>query len=139
MLALVVAQHGPVRDGLVALLEASPDINKIVQIKEAESAWDFVQAISPNITLIYATSLTQEISTLIAKLNGAFGSPILAIVASEEDRIIALDAGADVAVLEGLPSSKLAIHIAQLSRKQYIGRNANPGLPSQSDRFEQSD
>lgn len=139
MLALVVAQHGPVRDGLVALLEASPDINKIVQIKEAESAWDFVQAISPNITLIYATSLTQEISTLIAKLNGAFGSPILAIVASEEDRIIALDAGADVAVLEGLPSSKLAIHIAKLSRKQYIGRNANPGLPSQSDRFEQSD
>jgi len=122
MLALVVAQHGPVRDGLVSLLEASPHINKIVQVKEIGAAWDLVQAISPDITLIYVISLTQELSTFITNLNGVCSFPILAIVGSEDDRRMALVAGADVAFLEGVPSSKLANQIEQSIQRYLLAK-----------------
>lgn len=120
MLALVVARSGAVRDGLLALLEASPDINKIVQVGEAQPACEFARTICPDITLIYDTSAAQELSRSIAKLKGACHSPILAIVASDENRQTAVSSGADITVLEGLPSSKLASHIAQLIQKPSV-------------------
>ena len=69
MLSLVVARPGPVCDGLVALLGAMPDIRKIVQIPEVVDVWDFVRVIEPDIILIYATSLTQELASLILQID----------------------------------------------------------------------
>ena len=114
MLALVVARHGPVRDGLVALLEASPDISKIVQVKKAQSAWEFAQDLCPDITLIYSPSLAPDLVDLIRNLSGSCSNPIMAIVGSEEDRKTAVACGVDIGLMEGLPSTKLAVYIAQL-------------------------
>jgi DNA-binding NarL/FixJ family response regulator len=117
MLALIVACPGAVRDGLVALLEAAPEIDKIVQVEKVKPAWDFVQVIQPNITLIYTISITPELAAFIAKLVGDQLSPILAIVESEEDRHTAVSQGADVAIMAGLPPPKLRTHITTLLHK----------------------
>jgi DNA-binding NarL/FixJ family response regulator len=114
MLALTLARHGSVRDGLLALLEATPGIDQIVQVEGARPAWDFVQTLCPDITLIYSTSLTQDILTFIENVHGIYRSPILTIVSSEADRKAAMDAGADMAIIEGLPSSKLSLYITTL-------------------------
>jgi DNA-binding NarL/FixJ family response regulator len=114
MLALVVARPGPVRDGLVALLEAAPDVRKIVQIAQANDALDFVQTISPDITLIHATPHSSELGILISRMKRLCRCPLLAIVDSEEDRKTAVAQGADDVVLEGLPAVKLATHITLL-------------------------
>lgn len=114
MLALIVAHPSSVRDGLVALLEASPEINKIVQVEKLKSAWDIVEVICPNITLVYFASLTSEHAAFITKLNTGRISPILAIVNSEEDRQKTIAIGADIVVMEGLPSAKLATYITTL-------------------------
>ncbi len=114
MLALVVARPGPVCDGLVALLGATPNVRKIVQIAKPEDAWDFVQTICPDITIICASPFSNRLANLISQVK-AFGEwPLLAIVNSEEDRQTAVADGADVVVMEGLPSSKLAMHITTL-------------------------
>ena len=118
MLALIVAHTGPVRDGLVAILDAMPEINKIVQVEGAQSAWEFVQVVVPEITLIYAKSLTEELATLIDNLKRACSSPILAILGSEADRQTAVSYGADIVVMEGLPPAKLANHITTLLQQK---------------------
>jgi len=114
MLALIVAQHSIVRDALVALLEAWPGISKIVQVEKAQSAWEFTQVLCPDITLIYGPSLTPDLVKFIKKLTGTCSNPIMAIVSSEEDRKTAVACGVDIALIEGLPSSELAVYIAQL-------------------------
>jgi DNA-binding NarL/FixJ family response regulator len=115
MLALVVARPGPVCDGLVALLGATPNVRKIVQIARSEDAWDFVQTICPKITIIHASPLTDSLANLISQMRAFCRRPILAIVNSEEDRQTAVAFGADVVVMEGLPSSKLAVYISSLT------------------------
>jgi DNA-binding NarL/FixJ family response regulator len=114
MLALVVARPGPVRDGLVALLEATPDIRKTVQIVRAEDAWDFAQDICPEITLIHASPFSSELVTTISKMKDYCRCPLLVIVNGETERKMADAQGADIVVLEGLPPAKLANHITSL-------------------------
>ena len=114
MLALVVARPGPVNDGLVALLEAAPQVRKIAHVRTANDAWDFVNKICPDITLIHAATLSEELATFMADYKVACSSPLLAVVLSEEERQMALAYGADIAVIEGLPASKLSAHLASL-------------------------
>ncbi|UCC51515.1 MAG: hypothetical protein JSV68_20775 [Anaerolineaceae bacterium] len=117
MLALIVARPGPVCDGLVALLSASQVVTKIVQIAQPEDAWDFVQSICPNLTLIYASPLQPDLAHLITQMKAFCHRPVLVIVNSEEDRQAAATHGADSVVMEGIPSSKLATHITILLQK----------------------
>lgn len=114
MLALVVARPGPVNDGLVALLDAAPQVRKVAHVRTADDAWDFVNKICPDIALVHAADLSQELATFMADYKAACGSPLLAIVLGEEERQIALANGADIAVIEGLPASKLSAHLASL-------------------------
>jgi DNA-binding NarL/FixJ family response regulator len=114
MLALVLAHPGLICDGLVALLGSTPEVRKIVHIKEPIDALDFAQKINPDITLIHTSSLSQELAFFIIQLKEMCDYPVLIIVASEEDRKTAIAHGADVAVMEGLPSVTLGTHISIL-------------------------
>ena len=114
MMALIFARNGSVRDGLLALLEATPSIDQIVQVEGVKPAWDFVQNLCPDITLIYCTSLTRDILTFIENFQDLYNSPILTIVSNDRDRKAAVDAGADKVIMEGLPSSKLSSYITTL-------------------------
>lgn len=123
MMALVVAQPGLVCDGLVALLGAIPDVHSIVQIPQAADAWDFVQLLNPDITVIHANPLTQELATLIFQMKQSCHFPLLVIINSKVDWQTADAQGADIIVMEGLPSIKLATHIATLLQ-QYLKTEA---------------
>ena len=125
MLALIVSRSCAVRDGLVALLEASQEIDIIVQSLGAQSAWNLVQDVNPDITLVYIDYLTQELATFIANLNSTCISPILAIVNSEVDRQKIVACGADIVVMEGLPSAKLATHITALLQQDSEIKHTN--------------
>jgi len=117
MLALIVARPGPVNDGLVALLEAAPQVRKIAHVREAKDAWDFVNTVCPDIAVIHTGTLLPEIAAFITDYKDLCRSPLLAIVFNEEDRQMAEAHGADVAVIEGLPSSKLALYLTSLMQE----------------------
>lgn len=120
MLALIVAQPGPVNDGLVALLEAAPQVRKIAHVRTAKDAWDFVNTICPDIAVIHTTSLLPDLAAFITDYKDRCRSPLLAIVLNEEDRQLAEAHGADIAVMEGLPSSKLSLHLASLMQENSL-------------------
>ena len=91
-----------------------PDIRKIVQISEVVDVWDFVRVIEPDIILIHAASLTQELARLIPQINCSCRSPLLVIVDNEDDRQTAETQGADTVVMEGTPAKRLVVHITSL-------------------------
>jgi hypothetical protein len=117
MLALIVARPGPLNDGLVALLEAAPQVRKIAHVRTAEDAWDFINTICPDIAVIHAATLSPELVTLIADYKDRCRTPLLAIVLNEEDRQVAEANGADMAVIEGLPSFKLSLYLTSLMQE----------------------
>lgn len=114
MLALIVARPGPVNDGLVALLEAMPIVRKIAHVRAVGDAWDFSNTICPDITLVHAPTLSRELATFIADYKNLCRSPLLVIALNEEDRQSAKSHGADIAIIEGLPSSKLVAYLTSL-------------------------
>jgi DNA-binding NarL/FixJ family response regulator len=114
MLALILARPGPICDGLVALLRARPDVRKIVQTTGPIDALDFAQTIHPDITLVHTSSLSQGLVSFITQIKKICDNPLLMIVAREEDRKTAITQGADIVIMEGLSSEKLAIHITTL-------------------------
>ena len=118
MLALVLARPGPVSDGLVALLRSKPEVRKIVQVSEPVDALDFAQTIYPDITIIQTSSLSHDLVSFITQLKEMCDFPLIIIVTSEEDRKKAIAHGADDAVIEGLPTSKLATKISLLLQQQ---------------------
>ena len=128
-MALVIARPGPICDGLVALLRASSHTRQIMQVAESEAALDFVHAVCPDISLLHASPLNSELTSLISKLKVACRKPILVIVANEEDRKMAVAHAADIVVIEGLPSSKLAAHIATLLQQYDDSKPIEPRHP----------
>lgn len=120
MLALIVARPGPVNDGLVALLEAAHQVRKIAHVRTAEDAWDFVNMICPDIVVIHATTLSPELATFIADYKARFCAPLLAIMLNEEGRQLAEAHGADIAVIEGLPSSQVSLHLSSLMQRSSV-------------------
>ncbi len=118
MLALIVARPGLVRDGLSALLSATPDIHQIVQVEEAAAAWDFVQTICPSLTIIHASSLTSDLIDFVKKEKDFCHCSQLLIVTNETDRKTAVSLNPDLVIMEGTPSAKLAHHITTLIDQQ---------------------
>ena len=114
MLALVVARSGPVRDGLVALLDALPDVRQIVQVAQADDAWEFAQSTCPEITLIHASSLSTNLSDFILKVKSRCSSPLLIITTSEEERQTAVSQGADVAEPLDRRAAVPPVHLVEL-------------------------
>ncbi len=126
MLALVVAHPGLVRDGLTALLSATPGVGKIVQVEHADAAWDFMQSICPNIAIIHAPQLTSELTELISQVKNNYRQvPLLIIVTNEADRETAVSSGAVIAIMEGIPSYKLSAYITTLLQQSDIAGTKN--------------
>lgn len=92
-------------------------MRKIAHVRTAEDAWDFVNKICPDIAVIHAATLSPELVTLIADYKDRCRTPLLAIVLNEEDRQVAEANGADMAVIEGLPSFKLSLYLTSLMQE----------------------
>jgi len=118
MLALVVARPGLVRDGLSALLSATPDVRQVVQVEDTDSAWDFVQTVCPDLIIFHVSPLTTELVDFIKQGKDFCDSPLLMIVKDELERKTAVSLGPDLVIMEGIPSAKLATYITTLLKQQ---------------------
>jgi len=123
MLALVVARPGLVRDGLSALLSATPDIHQIVQVEEAAAAWEFVKTICPSLTIVHASPLTLDLIDFVEKEKNYCQCSQLLIVTNEADRKTAVSLNPDLVIMEGTPSAKLATYITTLLKQQSKGHS----------------
>lgn len=125
MLALVVARPGMVRDGLSALLSATTDVRQVVQVEDADSAWEFVRTICPDLTILHVSPLTSELIEFIEKEKNFCDCPLLMIVKDEAERKTAVSLNPDLVIMEGTPSAKLADHINTLLNQSTKNKTIN--------------
>lgn len=116
MLSLVVARPGAIADGLVALLRSVPDIRQIAQVVEPTDALDFIQALKPDLILIHAVPLCQEMTDFVGQVAGSYEIPQLIVVGSKSDAQRLRVRNTDIVVIEGVSSAQIRTHILSITQ-----------------------
>ena len=112
---LVVAARPEVRDGLRALLMATPKVGSVDQAADAHEALKIVHAQCPTLVLLDVDSIRGEIQAMIEKIKiECHRCRFVALIDDARQRQEAESAGADAVLLKGCPSGKLVETISSL-------------------------
>lgn len=114
MFSLVVARPDAISDGLVALLRTIPEIRQIAQVAETVDAWEFIQALEPDLILIHAVPLLDEITDFVRQVACTYNIPQLVIVGSTLDCQTLRTRDTDIVVIEGIASAQIRTHILSI-------------------------
>ena len=108
-LALIVAQPGPLRDSLQALMTTMPQIEIVAEANEPSALLRMSGRIQPDVVLLDASAPGNDVWAALRQIRAVWPRA-RAIVLVEESRQQrqAEEAGADVALLKGFPAAKLA-------------------------------
>ena len=108
-LGLIVAQHGPLRNSLQALLTTMPQIEIVAETNTPSALLRMGQGIQPDIVLLDASLPDQAIWAALKQMQGEWShTRTIVLVEDSDQQQQAKDAGADVALLKGFPAAKLA-------------------------------
>jgi DNA-binding NarL/FixJ family response regulator len=114
-LALIVAQPGPLRDSLQALLTTVPQIEIVAEAKEPSALLRLSDRIQPDIVLLDASLAESAAWAALAQIRERWPQArVIVLVESSLQQEQAEEAGADVALLKGFPAARLAVTIEEL-------------------------
>jgi len=115
MPVLVVAKPGPLRDSLVTLLQALPQVAAVEQAHTAAAALRMIETKAPALVLVDSNLPGEEAWTLLNQIR-ARRPAIRCVVLSETVQHYrqAEAAGANQALLSGIPAPKLSVALEGL-------------------------
>ena len=114
--AFIISARPEVRDGLRALLMATPEVDSVDQADTADEALPMIRGRCPTIVLLDVNSVHCGIQELIEKIKGECHScRIIVLIDHAHQCQEAESAGADAVLLKGCPSGKLVAAISSLS------------------------
>jgi two-component system nitrate/nitrite response regulator NarL len=120
--ALIVAEPGPLRDGLRALLRATPQISAVIQVDNTSSALGAVVEHYPALVLLDASLFDSGALSLVRMIKAeGIRSRCLVLADDVQQQQEARSVGADVALLKGFSAAKLLEMIERLLPEQEIG------------------
>ena len=118
-LALIVAQPGPLRDSLQALMTTMPQIEIVAEANEPSALLRMGDRIQPDIVLMDASLPGNDVWAALKQIRGAWSQTrTIVLVKDSPQQQQAEEAGADVALLQGFPAAKLAATIEELLLRQ---------------------
>ena len=107
--ALIVARPGELRDGVRALLSATPKIGQIGQADDGPAALAILGKLCPQVVVLDWNMPAGDLPTLLGKIKSQCPETRCLVLADGiEQQREAVSAGADVAVLKGFPAARLA-------------------------------
>ena len=113
--ALIVSARPEVRDGLRALLMATPEVDSVNQVVNAHDALPIIRDRCPTIVLLDVNSMHGRIQESIEKIKGQCHlCSFIVLIDHAQQRQEAESAGADAVLLKGCPSWKLVAAISSL-------------------------
>ena len=113
--ALIVARPGEMRDGVRALLAATPKIAHISQADDGPAALAIIRELCPQVAVLDCNIPVGDIPTLLTRIEAACPQTRCLVLADgAEQQREAESAGADVTVLKGFPAARLAQTLAGL-------------------------
>ena len=119
--AFVVARPGRMRDGLIALLRAIPEIGTVEQLGDDTAALTGVLHHPNALLLLDASLMKQEVWTFVKELKSRHQQlhcKCLVLADSSFQQRMALAAGADGALLAGFPAAEFFATIEHLLGQQ---------------------
>ncbi len=118
-MALIVAQPGPLRDGLKALLMTVPQIETVMQVSDVSSVRAAIAQDRPVLVLLDTNFTNGNGPSTVVKLIKAEGSQSRCLVLADniQQQQQAKAAGADVVLFKGFPAVRLFETIEELLSK----------------------
>ena len=113
--ALIVAQSAQIRDSLLVLLRATPQIETIHQAEDSHSALALGSDIQPALGVLDYNSTPDQLASDLIKLRVAWPQArYLVLLDDEQDRRRVQSAGADVALVKGIRAATILETIEEL-------------------------
>ena len=109
--ALIVAARPEIRDGLRALLMATPAVSSVNQAANADEALQIIKAQCPALVLLDVNSIKQLIEEIKVECHCC---RFIVLIDEAHQRQEAESAGADAVLLKGCPSWRLVETISSL-------------------------
>ena len=109
--ALIVAARPEIRDGLRALLMATPTVSSVNQAANADEALQIIKAQCPALVLLDVKSIKQLIEEIKVECHCC---RFIVLIDDAHQRQEAESAGADAVLLKGCPSRRLVETISSL-------------------------
>ena len=113
--ALIMAQPGPLRDGLRALLIAMPEINAVEEIGDLPSALKMALGRAPALIVLDSGLAGSDIWRAVRQAKARWPqSQCIFLADTVEQQVEAEAAGADAILLKGVPPAKLIATVVRL-------------------------
>ena len=108
-LALIVAQPGPLRDSLQALLTTMPQIEIVAEANEPAALLRMGDRIQPDVVLLDACVPGNDVWAALREIRERWAcARTIVLVENSAQQAQAEEAGAEVALFEGFPAARLA-------------------------------
>ena len=115
MIVLLVVKPGPLRDGLDALLYATPGVQLVAHANDTDASLAFCQQHPAELIILEVRSGDRDLLAKVPEIK-AFcpQGQVVALIHAEDDRVPAEASGADIVLTTGLRAAKLKDIITEI-------------------------
>lgn len=115
MIALIVARHGPLRDGLYALVSTIPELGVVSSAIDLDSALEFVRGHCPAVILLEINDLDPGHLVKIESMKATCPQTGILALAQHSASVPGLEAGGvDAVLMQGVDTRRLTETISAL-------------------------
>jgi DNA-binding NarL/FixJ family response regulator len=108
MIVLLAVKPGPLRDGLDALLYATPDVQLVAHANDTNAAFAFCQKHPTKLTILEIRPGDRDLLAKVQEMKAIYPQGgVIALIHDEEDRESAEMAGSDVVLSTGLSATNV--------------------------------
>ena len=126
--ALIVAKPGPLRDGLRALMTATPQIEAVEEVEDISLALRVVFEHCPDLVVLDSDLANGEVWMTVRRTKARCPGVRCIVLANDvQQNQEAEAAGADAVLLKGFPAVRLIAIIVKLLPQEEAGKGQIPG------------
>jgi DNA-binding NarL/FixJ family response regulator len=116
MIVLLVGKPGPLRDGLDALLYATPEVQLVAHANDTNAALEFCQQHPAKLIILEVRPGDRDILGNVQELKKLNSQgQVIALIHEEKDREPAEASGVDVVLTSGMRAAKLKEKISEIT------------------------
>lgn len=108
MIVLLAVKPGPLRDGLDALLYATPEVQLVAHANDTNAALEFCQQHPTELIILEVRPGDRDLLVKVPEIKALYPQgQVIALIHEEKDRGPAEQAGADVVLISTVRATKL--------------------------------
>jgi len=116
MIVLLAVKPGPLRDGLDALLYATPEVQLVAHANDTNAALEFCQQHPTELIILEVRPGDRDLLVKVPEIKALYPQgQVIALIHEEKDREPAEKSGIDVVLTTGMRAAKLKEKITEIA------------------------